>query len=50
MRVLRGEGQGRSATLIGVDGADGIVRFTAEEDKDDVKILQLSNLGVLAQS
>ena len=46
MRVLRGEGVGRTALLIGLDGADGILRFAHEDATNDVKILQLSNLGV----
>ena len=47
VRVLRGEGVGLIASLIGLDGADGILRFAQQDAKNDVKILQLSNLGLI---
>ena len=50
VRVLRGESfVGRTASLIGLDGPDAILRFAQEDaSSNDVSILQLSNLGVLA--
>ncbi|MCJ1430454.1 hypothetical protein MMC29_008372 [Sticta canariensis] len=46
VRVLQAEGLGRTAVIVGEDGADGIVKMPPN---DEVKILQMSHMGVLVE-
>lgn len=43
VRVLQADCIGRTATIVGSDGADGIVKLPPNE----VKILQMRHMGVL---